>query len=126
MPVRIALMFLMRAPAAWAQDASLSATTPNIATAAAANQQGLLEYCAAQGHVPAQAAQTQAGVIATFPPPTDPAMVADAYRKGQNGIVSAMQIEKPLTEAAGEEELSLADLCGQLAAAADQAAAQLP
>lgn len=85
MPVRIALMVLMLPRAAWAQDASPSATTPttpNIATAAAANQQGLLEYCAAQGYVPAQAAQTQAGIIARFPPPTDPAMVADAYRKG--------------------------------------------
>lgn len=37
-----------------------------------------------------------------------------------------MQIEKPLAEAAGKQELSLADLSGQLAAAADQAAAQLP
>lgn len=121
MRIPFALTFLSLASAAWAQAAS-----PDITIAAAKNQQGLLEFCAAQGHVPVDAAQTQARVIASFPPSADPDMIADAYQKGQNGIVSAMQIEKPLADAAGEQGLSLARLCGQLAVAADQAAAQLP
>ncbi|MGN7870998.1 pore-forming ESAT-6 family protein [Paracoccus sp. 22332] len=121
--MRILAMTLVLASAAAsvAQD-----TAPDIAIAAAKNQQGILEYCAAQGHVGVQTVQTQAKVIAAFPPPQDAGMVEDAYRKGQAGTVSAMQIEEPLQDAAAGQGMTVAAMCGQLAAAAEQAAAQLP
>lgn len=116
----LATLILLSGPAA-AQDAA-----PDVAIAAAWNQQGILEYCAAQGHLDARAVDTQARVNAAFPPPQDAAMVDEAYRKGQAGTVSAMQIEQPLQEAAAGQGMTIAAMCAQLAQAAEQAAAQLP
>lgn len=116
-----AVVCLALAPDVWAQDAD-----PDIAIAAATNQQGLIEYCIVEGHASPDTAQAQARVIASFPTPTNPTLSAEAYRKGQSGILSAMGMEKPLTDAAREQGVTLADLCQQLAIAADQAAAQLP
>ncbi|SNR45982.1 hypothetical protein EYF88_07860 [Paracoccus sediminis] len=120
MRICLTLAALTVATAAAAQD-----TAPDVAIAAALNQQGLLEYCAGQGHVSAEAAQVQGRVIASFPPPTEPRMTAEAYRQGQSGIVDALGIDQPIAQAAAEQGLSLSALCGQLAAAAEQAAAQL-
>lgn len=121
MRIILAAMGLLLGTAAVAQDSA-----PDIAIAAARNQQGLLEYCAEQGHVGPDAPQTQAGVIASFPPPRDAAMVEDAYRKGRAGIVSAMNIEQPLAEAAAAQATTPGLMCAELVKAAEQAARQLP
>ena len=121
MHASIAMIGLILATAAGAQNVA-----PDIATAAAKNQQGLLEFCAGEGHISLQAAQTQARVIASFPPPQDAAVVEDAYRKGQAGIVSAMGMEQPLAEAATGQDTTPAEMCAKLAATAEQAALQLP
>lgn len=121
MRILAATMILASAAAAGAQNVA-----PDIAIAAAKNQQGLLEFCAAQGHIPPEAARTQARVIASFPPAQDAALVEDAYRKGRGGTVSAMQIEEPLAEAATGQGTTAAAMCAELAEAAEQAALQLP
>lgn len=117
----IAMIGAVFATVAAAQD-----TAPDIAIAAAMNQQGLLEFCEASGHIGSEPARTQARVIATFPPPQNAAMVEDAYRKGQTGTVSAMQMEQPLSEAAAAQGTTAAAICAELAQAAEQAALQLP
>lgn len=121
--MRIGIMTIGLTFAAGAQAQNVA---PDIAIAAAQNQQGVLEFCAAQGHIGSDPAQTQATVIASFPPPQDAALVEDAYRKGQAGTVSAMQIEQPLADAAAAQGTNPQAMCAELAKAAEQAALQLP
>ncbi|MFC3568519.1 pore-forming ESAT-6 family protein [Paracoccus sp. TOH] len=108
--------------------AALAQTAPNpdMAVAAAKNQLGVLEYCQAEGHIDGKAAETQGKIMAMLPAAQDAAAVEAAYEKGKTGTVSAMGVEQSLADAAKAQGAEVAALCTQIAAAVEQAAAQLP
>lgn len=92
------------------------AASPDDAIAAARNQLGVLEYCAAAGHIDGAAAARQQAIFARLPQPSNAGLVASAYAKGQRGIVAAMGIEQPIADAARLQNTDVAGLCRQMAA----------
>ncbi|MFV0293323.1 MAG: pore-forming ESAT-6 family protein [Paracoccus sp. (in: a-proteobacteria)] len=117
-----ALGFALMAGVAGAQ----TTPDPDAAISAARNQLGVLEYCAAEGHIDNAAAEVQTKMLDMMPAAQDEAAVEAAYQKGKEGTVSAMGVEQSLADAATAQGSDVAALCGQLSTMVQQAGEQLP
>ena len=106
------------------------ATTPAVPDTTAAyesarNQLGVLTYCQDKGFIDGKAVETQVKLLAMIPP-GDTAAGDAAETKGKTGTVSAMGVERSLSEAATEQKTTEDALCRQMDTLLHQLAAQIP
>lgn len=113
------------APAQAAPSADVVQTDTSAAYESARNQLGVLSYCQSKGFIGAKAIETQTKLLAMIPP-GDSAMGDAAETKGKAGTVSAMGVERSLSEAATEQKTSEEALCKQMDVLLHQLAAQIP
>ena len=92
------------------------AASADEAIASARNQLGVLEFCAAAGHIPAAAAERQRAIFERMPATGNQRASAAAYAKGQQGIIASMGIEQQISDAARLQNTDVAGLCRQIAA----------
>lgn len=128
--------------AALAQDAATTPAAPATTTEAPAaaapaavdagaayesarNQLGVLAYCQDKGFIDGKAVETQTKLL-TMIPAGDTAKGDAAEAKGKEGTVSAMGVERSLTDAATEQKTSEEALCKQMDALLQQLATQVP
>lgn len=113
-----------------AQDAAPAATAPAMPDMAAAyesarNQLGVLTYCQEKGFIDGKAVETQTKLLTMIP--TGDATKGDAAEaKGKEGTVSAMGVERSLSDAATEQSTSEDALCKQMDSLLAQLATQIP
>ncbi|MFC3528241.1 pore-forming ESAT-6 family protein [Paracoccus mangrovi] len=107
------------------QPAAPAAQDPGAAYESARNQLGVLMYCQENGHIDASAVETQTKLLAMIPP-GDAAKGDAAEAKGKEGTVSAMGVERSLSDAATEQKTTEDALCKQMDALLKQLAAQMP
>ncbi|WP_236953085.1 pore-forming ESAT-6 family protein [Ketogulonicigenium vulgare] len=96
------------------------------AVAAANNQLGVLEYCAAEGHIESTAVEVQERLLQVLPPASDPTAVEAAYAAGKEGTIAVSGTEMSLADAATGQGTDVAALCQQLGSMVEQAGASLP
>lgn len=124
--------------AAFAQDAATTpaapaATAPAMPSAAdmgaayesARNQLGVLAYCQEKGFIDGKAVETQTKLL-TMIPAGDTAAGDAAEAKGKEGTVSAMGVERKLSDAATEQGSTEDALCKQMDSLLAQLATQIP
>lgn len=88
---------------------------------AAYNQLGILEYCASQGYVPADAVELQSKMMALLPTPPDPSGAPEAQETGRQGTIAAGDQTMDITGAGTAETI-----CKEIGDAVTTAAAGLP
>ncbi|MTH77509.1 pore-forming ESAT-6 family protein [Paracoccus aestuariivivens] len=113
---------------ATAQTPQATSPTPPDTSAAyesARNQLGVLTYCQDKGFIDAKAVETQTKLLAMIPA-GDTAKGDAAETKGKSGTVSAMGVERSLSEAATEQKTTEDALCKQMDTLLQQLAAQIP
>ncbi|WP_134679287.1 pore-forming ESAT-6 family protein [Paracoccus ravus] len=135
-----AVTFMTFATAAPAQEASPAVTAPATTEAVAAptgqpvgqavgqavgqpdmaaayenarNQLGVLSYCQDKGYIDGRAVETQMNLLAMIPP-GDTAAGDAAETKGKTGTVSAMGVERSLSDAALQQEKTEDALCDEM------------
>lgn len=91
----------------------------------ARNQLGVLSYCHDKGHIDSTAVEIQNRLL-TMIPAGDAARGDAAEAKGREGTVSAMGVERSLSDAAAEQKTSEDALCKQMDALLQQLASQVP
>lgn len=91
----------------------------------ARNQLGVLTYCQEKGHIDGKAIETQTRLLAMIPA-GDVALGDAAEAKGKQGTVSAMGVERSLSDAATEQKTTEDALCKQMDVLLEQLAAQIP
>ena len=91
----------------------------------ARNQLGVLSYCQDKGFIDAKAVETQTRLLAMIPA-GDTAKGDAAEAKGKEGTVSAMGVERTLSDAAKEKNTTEDALCKQMDALLQQLASQVP
>ena len=111
-----------------AQDAATPPAAPSLEDTyvSARNQLGVLEYCQAAGFVEAEAIEVQNRMLGMIPVPDDTSAADAAYAKGKEGTVSAMGVERSLSDAATEQGTTEDALCKQMDALLQQLATQVP
>ena len=116
------------APAAEAPaETPAAAPAPDMGAAyeSARNQLGVLIYCQDKGYIGSTAVETQNKLL-TMIPAGDAAKGDAAEAKGKEGTVSAMGVERSLSDAATEQKTTEDALCKQMDALLQQLAAQVP
>ena len=113
------------APAETRTAAAAPAQDSGAAYESARNQLGVLSYCHDKGHIDSTAVEIQNRLL-TMIPAGDAARGDAAEAKGREGTVSAMGVERSLSDAAAEQKTSEDALCKQMDALLQQLAAQIP
>lgn len=119
------------APAAPAAPTEAPAQAPaamqdsGAAYESARNQLGVLGYCQEKGFIDGKAVETQTKLL-TMIPAGDTAAGDAAEAKGKEGTVSAMGVERSLSDAATEQGTTEDALCKQMDALLQQLATQVP
>ena len=106
-------------------DAPVMSQDPGAAYESARNQLGVLIYCQENGYIDGSAVETQ-NKLMTMIPPGDATRGDAAEAKGKEGTVSAMGVERSLSDAATEQKTTEDALCKQMDALLKQLAAQMP
>ncbi|QFQ86899.1 hypothetical protein F8A10_05335 [Paracoccus kondratievae] len=113
------------APAAPEAPAAIPGQDAGAAYESARNQLGVLSYCQEKGYIDGKAVEVQTKLLAMIPA-GDTAKGDAAEAKGKEGTVSAMGVERSLSDAAKEQNTTEEALCKQMDGLLQQLASQVP
>ncbi len=119
-------VFVAAALAILSSRANAQADAMAMGRQSAANQIGIMEYCQTNGFADADAVAAQRSAFARLPPaPVGSPPTDSAETLGRTGTLSINGTKHTLASMAGNQNMTVSAVCGQMAANAKQVAASM-